>query len=1173
MKKKLVFAVCLTLAVSVSEVRAQIVHAMPGSAPSQAASVPPESRTISGTVTDPSGNPVSGVGVKMIPAYGGGAVTDDGGRYSFTWQEPPPGPFTSRAAMNLLVRDQTRNLSLLQELDPTASNADLRLQPGLELSAHIYDSGGRPIHNAAVAVILQTGNISYNIASSVLSGADGDVSLRAVPRGPKYSVSVQASGYGNSQTNVDAVAVTGDRLELAIILQRADLPLAGVVFNPDGQPAAGITVRFNGAGISGNSVTDERGRFGFSNAVAGPVTITASGDSGGYVSLPAQAGATNLALRLTTSTRTPGRFASQAPPSISGLVTDPSGSPAAGVGIFILNTRTPLFINRGQLGTVPQTDTNGRYHLPLQRVTASDPGVLIARDERRNLAAFRNIDVNTTNADLQLAQAVTLSANVRNSDDKPVTNASAVLSLYLGDTAIPLGNPLTPDANGRVEIKGLPAGQRYSLVASAGGFVPGTVFAEPRETAGPRLEIPKLVLRTATRSIGGRFLDADGNPVAGATVNLSGGGQSTVATQTDRDGWFRFDDLVDGMISITATGSSRSGQRQMISTSALSGTTNLVLRTAQSTSATPASRGAAAAAALNAPAGAVTVTGRILSANGDPVPGVPVHGWPNVGGGPGSAVSDLDGVYSVTWHPTVNDAQQHIAIGLLARDDANFLAGVAAVDSRVTNQDIVLKPYLHVSGSVKDAEGRPIPNAAVQIESHIGYFGRLNDTPLENSRDHSDKTTDQNGDFVLTNLPQGGQYNLSIRAPGYPRAALNLTTNLTQTAEIRIQPFVLRGATLDYAGTVEDENGTPLSGADVYVTGPGQPSDIIHTDSRGYFQMKVAEGAFTARANYQARNSYTIQGRGGETNAVISLVPGTTAPVSLTGVVTDPAGKPAAGVRIYPPGSSFQPGAATGDIRTDSQGRYTMNWRPPARGRAGAPTQPTFIVASDAANNLAAVAKIDAATSTKDLTLAPGVTVSGLIVDEFAQPIAGGTVLVTNYFGDPPQLVNRGMIRADENGRFKLDSLPRAISVGIQAQAGGHAAANARVPSRDTDQAEFQMAPITLLAFNSTVAGRVENDDGTPAVGATVIQLEPSAPASQRATTDAGGKFHLKTTFGKITIRAQAAGPRLFTSVSAQGGESDIVVRLPPSGPTDRAGGVVISNGPDAVPGVLVIRP
>ena len=179
--------------------------------------------------------------------------------------------------------------------------------------------------------------------------------------------------------------------------------------------------------------------------------------------------------------------------------------------------------------------------------------------------------------------------------------------------------------------------------------------------------------------------------------------------------------------------------------------------------------------------------------------------------------------------------------------------------------------------------------------------------------------------------------------------------------------------------------------------------------------------------------------------------------LTLTGIITDPAGAPAPNVRILSPVPyPVRAGPFNGnsqEVRTDETGRYTVTYAPPrAGGRANAPAPHIFLVASDASNNLAGVVELDNKSTNQNLRLAPGITVSGTVVDaQTSQPLTTAKLLVTNYLSrDNPVAFQRNTISVDDQGAFEMAGLPQGVFIGMRVNGGDeyHGAVNRELGPR-----------------------------------------------------------------------------------------------------------------------------
>ncbi len=258
--------------------------------------------------------------------------------------------------------------------------------------------------------------------------------------------------------------------------------------------------------------------------------------------------------------------------SLTGTVTDADGKPVCGASVVLVP-----FDKRGK------TDALGRFRLRFnaRRFGASQaPWVLIARDMKRNLAGAINLDLGTSQADVPLEPGVAVSGRVVDPQGKGITNAEAFPIVVAGNFGIQPLQTAHADANGRCELKIVPAGLRLVIIVSAKGY--GSehlrVIATDLHTneAGARvIELEPTQLRAADQRVAGIVVGADDKPVSRAWVSVGGPGQPGRRMQTDSKGRFSFDGVCDGQVRVTANDQHGQGY---VSVGVESGTTNVVMR-------------------------------------------------------------------------------------------------------------------------------------------------------------------------------------------------------------------------------------------------------------------------------------------------------------------------------------------------------------------------------------------------------------------------------------------------------------------------------------------------------------------------------------------------------------------------------------------------------------------
>ncbi len=82
--------------------------------------------------------------------------------------------------------------------------------------------------------------------------------------------------------------------------------------------------------------------------------------------------------------------------------------------------------------------------------------------------------------------------------------------------------------------------------------------------------------------------------------------------------------------------------------------------------------------------------------------------------------SDPDGKYVIHWQPFPPGAG-HV---LLARDYTHNLAVISNLDETATQLDLHLQKAFALSGTVLDVDGRPIPDAGVELGMRVETAGR-----------------------------------------------------------------------------------------------------------------------------------------------------------------------------------------------------------------------------------------------------------------------------------------------------------------------------------------------------------------------------------------------------------------------------------------------------------------
>jgi len=210
---------------------------------------------------------------------------------------------------------------------------------------------------------------------------------------------------------------------------------------------------------------------------------------------------------------------------------------------------------------------------------------------------------------------------------------------------------------------------------------------------------------------------------------------------------------------------------------------------------------------------------------------------------------------------------------MFARDPAHNLAVTSEIDTNTTSLDLHLQPGLTLSGEVRDSDGRQVTNAVVLLvpnppDNRLTSFNQMPPT-----------NASPEGYYFISALPQGIPYLVNVSAAGYGSSNVMALATDTVTRQFRLPTVVLNFANQQLAGQVTGPDGKPCWGAEMTVSGDGQPAGrISHSDASGHFIItEVCTGLLNVRAMLPASASnpryltVTVQAHGGDTNVVVKL--------------------------------------------------------------------------------------------------------------------------------------------------------------------------------------------------------------------------------------------------------------------------------------------------------------
>jgi protocatechuate 3,4-dioxygenase beta subunit len=238
------------------------------------------------------------------------------------------------------------------------------------------------------------------------------------------------------------------------------------------------------------------------------------------------------------------------PCKISGIITDSKGKPVAGANLRIFPE------NQRQETT---SDANGKYEIawaPVQWGIQEEINyILVARQLERKLATVIDINEDTKTLNIKMEEGVVFTGKVVDANSQPLTNSKIRVTIYTSRFGASFDSPdsgVKTNAQGIYEYKAIPEGRKYNITAGLDGYGESSVEVNSDDAADGKLEIEPLELKLATMSISGIVVDDSNKPVAGAWVSVYGEGQAQRNIQTDADGKFIIDKLVEGQINVNA---------------------------------------------------------------------------------------------------------------------------------------------------------------------------------------------------------------------------------------------------------------------------------------------------------------------------------------------------------------------------------------------------------------------------------------------------------------------------------------------------------------------------------------------------------------------------------------------------------------------------------------------
>lgn len=341
---------------------------------------------------------------------------------------------------------------------------------------------------------------------------------------------------------------------------------------------------------------------------------------------------------------------------------------------------------------------------------------------------------------------------------------------------------------------------------AAAWFEPNTPLASLTFTFARRAGFPvyQTWFASLARDIGGSVTEPGGAPVVGASLALIDESGTTVGiTTSTADGSYAFPGFTaaDGY------------------TVALSRPDGRIIVGPSSRTADIAEADALDVDFVVRDIVPVPVSGSVLDSDGEPVAGVTV----TLTGGGGSTATTTTDAAGAYLFDTVEPDDYTVTIadvpGYAVESTPDPFAVPEDSEVPITDVDFVLAPLPSLSGTVT-VGGEPAAGVSITVTGPGGTVTRV---------------TAADGSYSFAGLPDG-DYEITATAPdGTVVIGAATRTETVAGSDIGAVDFAF-ARTGTVAGIVVDTDGAPVAGADITITGPGDPVDLT-TDADGAYGL------------------------------------------------------------------------------------------------------------------------------------------------------------------------------------------------------------------------------------------------------------------------------------------------------------------------------------------------
>lgn len=538
----------------------------------------------------------------------------------------------------------------------------------------------------------------------------------------------------------------------------------------------------------------------------------------------------------------------------------------------------------------------------------------------------------------------------------------------------------------------------------------------------------------------------------------------------------------------------------------------------------------------------ITALGRVVDARDQPLEDATVELWPSAasGGNPrrasgfgrvpvGSATSDREGRFRFAAVPEgVYDVEARRAGYAAVQVPGVEVVGAEASDARIPTDDapagsaeevveigtVVLFPGARVEGKVVDQDGEAV--AGVGIAAVPQASGGLR---VPRRRDREPRvTSDANGRFVLDDLPHDTLVQLFTVHPTY--GAADPTFVRTPTPELVILEVATGEAARRLRGQVLGSTGAPLAAARVSVV---VQSANVHrsmattTDVQGRFELTLeSSGPVEVYASGPGHRPATVEVEDPDAGdeVILHLEPGAT----LVGRIVGPRGEPVIGARILASPRGGITGTNTQLGESDGEGRYRLDGLGPGLHDIEV-RHPSF-------RPLRQEVEVELGETVADLELAPGLSISGQVVDERGTAVSGAVVRAVPRFEQRSMMGMGSPSGVDGEGRFELAGLaPGIYDLIADHPERGRTAREVRLEESALRDVELRLEPGIVLE------GQVTGIEFDALAQIRIIAFRSAGSPSEIGSTRSFRSFDTSLDFeGRFELRGLSPGRWIVTA-------------------------------------------